>query len=107
MKNVACSRLGTMLYLEIQKGKEAMKILGFQKDIRGTAECMRILEMDNKVCAQLTQNYTYFSDIWFSRLKTAEEAMTVGVYYCAPVKTSHNFHFLVILEKFMSNFPVG
>ena len=25
MKNVACSRLGTMLHLEIQKGKEAMK----------------------------------------------------------------------------------
>ena len=25
MKNVACSRLGTMLHLDIQKGKEAMK----------------------------------------------------------------------------------
>ena len=29
MKNVACSRLGAMLHLEIQKGKEAMKTSEF------------------------------------------------------------------------------
>ena len=36
IKNVACSRLGTVLYLEIQKGKEAMKTPTFHKYIRGT-----------------------------------------------------------------------
>ena len=36
MKNVACSRLGTMLHLEIQKGKEAIKTSNFQKDLGGT-----------------------------------------------------------------------
>ena len=30
MKNVACSMLGTMLHLEIQKGKEDMKTSEFQ-----------------------------------------------------------------------------
>ena len=31
MKNVACSRLRTMLHLDIQKGKEAMNTTKFQK----------------------------------------------------------------------------
>ena len=43
---VACSRLGTMLYLDIQKGKEVMKTLTFQKDIGGTAECIKRLTMN-------------------------------------------------------------
>ena len=35
---MACSRLGAMLHLEIQKGEEAMKTPGFQKDLGGTAK---------------------------------------------------------------------
>ena len=30
IKNLACSRLGTMLYLEIQKGREATKTAKFK-----------------------------------------------------------------------------
>ena len=30
-----------------------------------------------------------FADIWFSGVKTAEEAMAEGVDYCRPEKTSH------------------
>ena len=41
MKNVVCSRLGTMLRLDIQKGKEAMKKSTFQGELGGTAACMR------------------------------------------------------------------
>ena len=59
---MACSRLGTMLHLDIQKGKEAMKTSNFQKDIGDTAAYMKILMMDTKGCGQLTSNYTYFSD---------------------------------------------
>ena len=33
MKNVACSRLGTMLHLDIQKGKEAMNKSTFQSEL--------------------------------------------------------------------------
>ena len=36
IKNVSCSRLGNMLYLDIQKGKEAMKKTKFQQNIVGT-----------------------------------------------------------------------
>ena len=50
MKNLACSRLVTMLYLEIQKGGESMKTSTFKKDIGGTAACKKRLIMDTKGC---------------------------------------------------------
>ena len=49
IRNVACSRLGTMLHLDIQKGEEAMKTSEFQKYLGGTDTCMKILVMSNKV----------------------------------------------------------
>ena len=72
MKNVACSRLGMMLHLEIQNGKEAMKTSKFQKDLGGTTMSIKRLSIATKECGQLTSNDTYFSDIWFSFIKTAE-----------------------------------
>ena len=69
MKNVDGSRLVNMLYLEIQKGEDAMKTPIFQKYTRGTAVCMKRLLMATKVCCQLTSNVTYFSGIWFSVVK--------------------------------------
>ena len=54
MKNVAFSRLGTMLHIEIQKGKEAMKISEFQNFLGGTTACIRRLAIDTKGCGQLT-----------------------------------------------------
>ena len=66
-----CSSLGTMLHLEIQKGKEVMKTFNFQKDIVGTAACTKRLMMDIKGCGQLTSNDNYFPDIWFGGVKMA------------------------------------
>ena len=56
MKNVDCSRLGTMLYLKVQKGKEAMNTAEFQHQIGGIAACMNRLMMDTKGCIQLMSN---------------------------------------------------
>ena len=65
MKNVECSRFGTILHLEIQKGKEDMKTSNFQKYIRGTTACMKRLATATKRCGQLISNDTYFADSWF------------------------------------------
>ena len=89
MKNLACSRLGTMLQLETQKGKEATKVSKFQHFLGGTATCMKRLALDTKRCGQLTSNDTYFSDSWFSCVKNAKEMVAIGVNYCGPAKTSH------------------
>ena len=63
MKNVACSRLGTMLHLEIQKGKEAMKKLTFQSELGGTAACMKRLAIATKGCGQLTSGRNLWSEV--------------------------------------------
>ena len=107
MKNVVCSRLGTMLHLEIQKGKEAMKKSKFQSVLGGTAACMKRLAIATKGCGQLTSNDTYFSDSWFSYVKTAEEMAAAGVDYCGPVKISHKGFCLATLYKLMKDWPVG
>ena len=70
-KNVACSRLGAMFHLETQKRKEAMKTSYFIKYLVGTSACMKILSIATKGCGQLTSNDTYFSDVWFSSVKSA------------------------------------
>ena len=78
-----------MLHLDIQKGEEDMKTSESQKYLGGTTACMKRLAISTKGCGQLTSYDTYFYDNWFSSVKTAEEAMAAGVYYCEPVKTSH------------------
>ena len=70
-----------MLYPEIRKGKEAMKTSKFTKYLRGTIVRMKRLAIANKGCGQLTSNDNYFSDSWFSSVKTSDEAMAAGVEY--------------------------
>ena len=107
MKKVACSRLGTMLHLGIQKGKEAMETLEFQKYLGGTAVCMKILSVDTKGWVQLTSNETYFADSWFSSVKTAEDEMAAGVNYFGSVKMSHRGFCLATLENLINDCPGG
>ena len=89
MNNLACSRLGKMLHLDIQKGKEATNTFIFQKYFGDNAACMKRLMMAKKGCGQLTSNDTYFYDIWFSGVNMGEEAMAVGVGFGGPAKMSH------------------
>ena len=107
MKNIACSRLGSMFHLEIKKGKEAMKTLEFQKYLGGNAACMKIISTATKGCGQLTSNDTYFVDIWFSSVKTAKEAMDGEVNYCGPVKTINKGFCLATLENLMKDWLGG
>ena len=107
MKNVVCSRLGTILYLDIQKGKEAMKTTKFQKDLGGTTACMKILAISTKGCGQLTSNDTYFADSWFSFVKTSGEMAATGVDYFGPAKMIHKSFCLTTLEKLMKDWPGG
>ena len=60
---------------------------------------MKRLAIDTKVCDQLTSNDTYFTNRWFSSVKTAEEVMAAGVEYCGTAKTIHKGFCLATLEK--------
>ena len=74
-----------------------MKKSTFQSVLGGTAACMKRLAIATKGCGQLTSNYTYFSDIWFSSVKTAEEMAAAGDDCCGPVKASQKGFFLATL----------
>ena len=107
MKNVACSRLRTMLHLDIQKGKKAMKKSTFQSELGGTDACMKRLAIATKACGQLTSSDTYFADSWFSSVKSAEEMAVSWVNYCTPAKTSHKGFCLATLKKLTKDWPGG
>ena len=96
-----------MLNLDIQDWKEVMKTSTFQKYMVGTATCKNIQMTATKGCVQLKSNYTYFSDSWFSGVKTAEEAMAEGLYYFRPVKTNHKVFGIATLEKLIKYWPGG
>ena len=54
LRNKARYKLGTMLYLEIQKGGDAMKASDFQQDIIGTAYLTKIIMKTTKGCSKLS-----------------------------------------------------
>ena len=74
-----------------------MKTSKFQKILEGITVCMKRLYIATKGCGQLTSNNTYFSDIWFSSVNTAEEMAAAGVDYFGPVKTIHKGFYLATL----------
>ena len=56
---------------------------------------------------KLSSNETLFSDIWFSRVETVEEAKSEGVYYCRLVNTRYREFSLHSLEKLMKYWQGG
>ena len=68
---------------------------------------MKRLAISTKGCGQLTSNDTYFSDLCFDFVKTAEDMAAAGVNYCGPVKTSHKGNFLATLENLMKDSTGG
>ena len=54
IKNMACYKFKIMSYLYIKKGEDYIKTEKFQKNIGGTAACMKILMMSKIGCDQLT-----------------------------------------------------
>ena len=68
-----------MFHIDIQKGEEATKTYILKKIIIGNVVCMKRLMIATKVCGQLTSIHTYFYDIWFSGVKTSDEAIAEEV----------------------------
>ena len=58
-----------------------MKTPEFKIDVGGTTVFMKRLSIATKGCVKLISNETYFTDSWFSSVKTSELAMAAGVDY--------------------------
>ena len=91
----------------IPKGGGGYEDVGISKYVGGFAVCMKGLLIATKVCGQMTSNYTYFADIWFSSVKTAEEEMAAGVDYFRPVNTIHEGFCLATLKNFTKDWLGG
>ena len=52
-----------------------------------------------KGCGKMLSNETYFAEIWFSGVKTTDEAISEGGGYCEPVQMINKGNFLGMLEK--------
>ena len=61
----------------------------------------------NKWCGQLSSNYTFFADIWFSGVNIVEEKMAEGVDYFGPVKKIHKGFFMATLIRLMKECTGG
>ena len=84
-----------------------MKKSGFQKYLGGTAALMKRIGIATKGFGQLTSNDTYFSDIWFSYVKTTEQAMAAGFDYFGPAKSRQKGFCLSMLENLMKDWLGG
>ena len=69
LKDLTGYRSGTVIYLEIKKGKEEMKTLELKNNILGNVMCMKRLTRVTKRCGKLLSKENYFGDIWFSGVK--------------------------------------
>ena len=54
LNNSACSRLETMFYLRIKKGKVDMKLSDFQQQIGGKSAQMKRITKATKGCGQIS-----------------------------------------------------
>ena len=81
INNVDCPRLGTLLYLEIQKGKDATKKENVQQQIGGTAVYMKKTNGGYKRVWPTEIKLHLFVYSWFIGVKNTEQAMNERVDY--------------------------
>ena len=91
-KTVACYITGALIFLEIQRGKEEMKLIPYQLELGATAACTNISMEETKGMGKRdlkrsTRDYLLF-DIWFLSKKAAEAAASLGVDLIVMVKTN-------------------
>ena len=91
-KTVACSFTGALILIEVQRGKEGIKHIKYQKDLGATAACTKRITEATKGIGQKyikwgTKNCFLF-DSWFASKKAAEAAMEVGAKVIGMAKTN-------------------
>jgi len=94
-KVVACPVTGILLYLEIQKGCDAMRQADYSAELGGTAGCVvRLVEQskceNGDTDEAAPQRELYLGDSWFASVAcTVELWRHYKVRFLGPVKTNH------------------
>jgi Transposase IS4 len=110
LKSVADVETGVMLALEIQEGKEPMKLKKYFSDYGATTACtLRLVDLSAH-CGQVDKDSggeLFFADSWFASVKTARQCKAKGHDFIGPVKTSHRLYPKQEIEMMMANWPGG
>ena len=115
-KNLVDGVTGSMLWLEIQEGKERMKSKPFQNMggttacvMRGVAACgstfMNLPLLNEE--ESIHEPRVFYGDSWFGSVKAAVEVAKQGHHACFLVKTGHSKSPKKFLEEEMKDFPGG
>ena len=108
-KTVACSFTGALILIEVQRGKEGIKHIKYQKDLGATAACTKRITEATKGIGQKyikwgTKNCFLF-DSWFASKKAAEAAMEVGAKVIGMAKTNTRGFCKETIEKLTKDWP--
>jgi Transposase IS4 len=117
LKVVACSKMGLCLYLEIQEGRDPMRVKEFTDEFKVTAACTLRLakytirkqseEDINENNNQTTSN-TYTGDSWFGSVELcAQYVLKLGANFVGVIKNSHSFYPKQYLENTMREWGGG
>ena len=106
---------GTMLWLEIQEGKDRMRALEYTHDLGGTAACVtrgvtkvsHFAHHGQREIEAVDTPYLFFGDSWFGSVKAASNVKVAGHHSCFLVKTGHSRSPKAFLEDKMKDFPGG
>jgi len=102
-KNIACCRIGCILVLEIQRGKEGMRAQRHCATLGATAACTleEAQDGDNRVGAGVRGN------AWFGSVKAATALGQKGYKAVLQVKTGHGLFPKKFIEDTLKDAPGG
>ena len=112
LKVTNTTRIGVGLYLEIQKGRDAMADAEFVSDMKKTAACC--CRMAKGTVSSTTEEQqdgkfdTYLGDSWFASVDSAVELKSrFNANFIGVIKTNHSRYPKKWLEETMSEWPPG
>ena len=113
-KNLVDGLTGEMLWMEVQEGKDRMKLKPHQ-NLGSTAACvLRGVEttcnfstFPNLPSDTANSKRLYFGDSWFGSVKATLAVSKAGHHACFMVKTAHSKLPKTYLEETMKDFPGG
>jgi hypothetical protein len=118
LKVVACSKIGLCLFLEVQEGKEPMRVKEFTDEFKVTAACTLRLgkytsrkfceKSDNNQNNNQTVKNTYTGDSWFGSVELCTQyVLRLNNNFIGVIKNSHSLYPKAFLEDTMKEWGGG
>ena len=105
-KNIACCKIGCLLALEIQRGKEGMRMQRHCDELGATAACtLRLMEEVQRDDVRTGAGLR--ADAWFGSVKSAVALAKKGYKAVLQVKTGHGLFPKKIIESTLEGAPGG